>query len=49
MKKLWQNLVEMWTMYRVYEIGKIYKWYRPGDVKEMFKLLRLYLNKENNA
>ena len=47
--KLWQNLVETYKLYRIYKIGKIYKFYTFFGIRNSIRLLKLYLNKENNA
>lgn len=49
MKRLWRNLYEMWTIYREYEIHKIYKPYTIYGIRNSIKMLKLYLDKENNA
>ena len=42
MKKLWLSLREMWTIYRTYKVWNV-------SIKEQWRLLKLYKNKENNA
>lgn len=49
MKKLWQNLTELWLMYKTYEIYKIHKPYTVYGIQQSIKLLKLYLDKENKA
>ncbi len=49
MRRLWRNLRELLQLYRTYEMGRIYRWYVPSEAKEMLRLMKLYLDKENNA
>lgn len=48
-RKLWQNLKELLNLYRIYEIGKIYKPYTFFGIRNSLRLLKLYKNKEDNA
>lgn len=47
MKKLFRNLVEMWHAYRLYRIYEIYPPYTIRGIKGSWKLLQMYLNKED--
>ena len=46
---LWKNLKELISLYKTYEIGKIYKPYTWFGIKHSWRLLMLYKDKENNA
>ena len=48
-KTIYQSVQEMWLMYKTYEIYKIHRPYTLSGIRNSIKLLKLYLDKENNA
>lgn len=49
MKGPWRSLLDMWKMYTEYEIYKIYKPYTLHGIRGSWRLLKMYLDKENIA
>lgn len=49
MRKLWLNLRELWHLYWLYDIFHTHPPYTLYGIKQSLKMLKLLINKEDNA